>query len=43
LVVTGSGIFLLLLADKISRIREMDDQIARLWRLAFGQSAGTVS
>jgi putative peptidoglycan lipid II flippase len=40
-VVTAAGILLLVLAGKLLRIREMDDQIARLWRLASGQRAGT--
>lgn len=33
-VVTSAGIAMLLLAGKLLRVREMDEQIARLWRLA---------
>ena len=33
-IVTSTGILLLLLLAKLFRIREMDEQIARLWRLA---------
>ena len=36
-IVTSAGILLLLLLGKLLRIREMDEQIARLWRLASGQ------
>jgi peptidoglycan biosynthesis protein MviN/MurJ (putative lipid II flippase) len=35
-VVTSTGIVLLLLLAKLLRIREMDEQISRLWRLAAG-------
>jgi putative peptidoglycan lipid II flippase len=35
-VVTSAGIVLLLLLGKLLRIREMDEQIAHLWRLASG-------
>jgi putative peptidoglycan lipid II flippase len=36
-IVTAAGVLLLLLLGKLLRIREMDEQIARLWRLASGQ------
>jgi len=35
-VVSSAGIVLLLLLGKLLRIQEMDEQIARLWRLAIG-------
>jgi putative peptidoglycan lipid II flippase len=35
-LVTSAGILLLLLLGRLLRIREMDQQIARLWRLASG-------
>jgi putative peptidoglycan lipid II flippase len=40
-LVTSAGILLLLLLGKLLRVREMDEQIARLWRLASGRRAGT--
>jgi putative peptidoglycan lipid II flippase len=39
-IVSSAGVLLLLLLGKLLRIREMDEQIARLWRLASGQRAG---
>ena len=42
-VVTSAGVLLLLLLGKLLRIRELDEQIARLWRLASGQRAGNTS
>lgn len=39
-VVTSAGLVLLLLLGKLLQIREMDAQIARLWRLAAGVRAG---
>jgi putative peptidoglycan lipid II flippase len=41
MIVTGAGVLLLLLLGKLLRIREMDEQIARLWRLASSQRSGT--
>ena len=35
-VVTAAGILLLLVLGKLLRIRELDEQIARLWLLAAG-------
>jgi putative peptidoglycan lipid II flippase len=42
-VVTSAGILLLLLLGRLLRIREMEDLIARLWRLASGQNARATS
>jgi putative peptidoglycan lipid II flippase len=39
-VVTSAGLVLLLLLGKLLRIRELEDQIARLWRLATGTRNG---
>jgi hypothetical protein len=38
-IVSTAGVALLLVLAKILRIREMDEQIARLWRLASGVRA----
>ncbi len=36
-IVTGAGVVLLGVTGKLLRIREMEEQIGRLWRLAAGQ------
>jgi hypothetical protein len=35
-VVTTAGILLLFILGKLLRIRELEDQVARLWSLASG-------
>jgi putative peptidoglycan lipid II flippase len=42
-IVSSAGIVLLLLLGKLLRLREMDEQIARLWRLATGALGRTAS
>jgi putative peptidoglycan lipid II flippase len=39
-IVTSAGILLLILLGKLLRIRELDEQIARLWLLASGNRQG---
>ena len=42
-LVSSAGILLLLLLGRLMKIREMDEQVARLWRLASGARAGAAS
>jgi hypothetical protein len=39
-IVTSAGALLLILLGKLLRIRELDEQIARLWLLASGNRQG---
>jgi putative peptidoglycan lipid II flippase len=40
-IVTAAGVGILIILGKLLRVREMDDQIARMWRLASGKLART--
>jgi len=42
-LLTSVGILLLLLLGRLLKIREMDEQVARLWRLASGARNGVAS